>query len=273
MATTTTTSKAFSPSTPHAIYNQIKTYPFSTDLEFQSGLRAILSKHSLTSSEIRTRTLQAQCFYISRCATTPVPPLPPLSHHSCIPGEKLCQFNLSRYFFSKRILSPLEERGGELLGKHRKNNVIPLVDVEAYVNWLRQSEEEGCVPSEKEKEEEVEDEEGESGGKGGGGGGDDVKSLSATSTTTRTEEPPPPYTSPPPYPQSFSHLVELITTGQTIPGIKEVPNTLLTGQGSKAVESKRSKPWEVHREVEMETDLGEGEMKKNDAGGAGDVVR
>lgn len=205
---------------------------------------------------------------------TQPPPFPPNFPPFLHPRGKIKLVQLSRYLFSKRILSPLEERGGELLGKHRKNNVIPLVDVETYVNWLRQSEEEGCVPSEKEKEEEVEDEEGESGGKGGGGGGgDDVKSLSATSTTTTTEEPPPPYTSPPPYPQSFSHLVELITTGQTIPGIKEVPNTLLTGQGSNAVESKRRKPWEVHREVEMETEIVEGEMKKNDAGGAGDVVR
>lgn len=147
------------------------------------------------------------------------------------------------------------------------------------MNWLRQSGEEGYVPSEKEM---VEDEE-KSGGKGGGGdggggdgdgGGDEVKHLSATSTTTTTtEEPPPPYTSPPPYPQSFSHLVELITTGQTIPGIKEVPNTLLTGQGSKAVESKRRKPWEVPREVEMEVELGEGEIEKNDVGGAGAVAR
>lgn len=130
------------------------------------------------------------------------------------------------------------------------------------MNWLRQSGEEFYVPSEKET---VEDEE-KSGGKGGGG--DEVKPLSATSTTT-TEELPPSYTSPPPYPQSFSHLVQLITTGQTIPGIKEVPNTLLTGQGSKAVESKRRKPWEVPRQVELE----KGEIEKNDAGGVGAVAR
>lgn len=195
-----------------------------------------------------------------------LPTLPSFLH----PRGKIKSVQLLHYLFSKRILSPLGERGGELLGKYRKNNVIPLVDVEAYVNWLRQSGEEGCVPSEKEKEEEVEDEEEESGGKGGGG--DDVKILSAISTIT-TEEPPPPYTSPPPYPHSFSHLVELITTGQTIPGIKEVPNTLLTGQESKAVESKRRKPWEVHREVEMEMEIGEREMEKNDAGGAGDAAR
>ena len=164
------------------------------------------------------------------------------------------------------------------------------------MNWLRQSGEKLYVPSEKkeaeqvEEEEEEEKEEEEGGGKGGGGGGDDdVKTLSANDispagtapittttaphepqtifsspvTSTRTEALPPP---PPPYPQSFSHLVELITTGQPIPGIKEVPDTLLTGQGSKTVESKRRKPWEVNREVEME-------MERNCAGGADGVAR
>lgn len=160
------------------------------------------------------------------------------------------------------------------------------------MNWLRQSGEKLYVPSEKKEAEQVEEEEEEGGGKGGGGGGDDdVKTLSANDispagtapitttaatapheaqtkfsssvTSTRTEALPPP---PPPYPQSFSHLVELITTGQPIPGIKEVPDTLLTGQGSKTVESKRRKPWEVNREVEME-------MERNCAGGADGVAR
>lgn len=172
------------------------------------------------------------------------------------------------------------------------------------MNWLRQSEEKLYVPSEneeaelveeeeeeKEEKEKEEEEKEEGGGKGGGGGDDDVKTVSANDispagtaaitttaataphepqtkfsssvTSTRTEAPPP---SPPPYPQSFSHLVDLITTGQPIPGIKEVPDTLLTGQASKTVESKRRKPWEVNREVEME-------MERNDAGGADGVAR
>lgn len=150
-----------------------------------------------------------------------------------------------------------------MLGKFRKNNIIPHVDVEGYTNWLREMGEEWVVPGEQEKEE----------GAKGGGGDDDLKNLStnnisttttagaaasephgpptnllSSATTTTTTETPP----PPPYPQSFSNLVELITTGQPIPGLKVVPNTLLTGQGSKAVESKRKKPWEVHREEEME---------------------
>ncbi|KAF1363889.1 hypothetical protein EJ07DRAFT_54399, partial [Lizonia empirigonia] len=49
---------------------------------------------------------------------------------------------------------------------------------------------------------------------------------------------------PAPYPTSFSHIVELITTGQPIPGIKEIPNTVLEGQGTQSEKTKRRKPWE-----------------------------
>ena len=57
------------------------------------------------------------------------------------------------------------------------------------------------------------------------------------------------------YPTSFSHIVELITTGQPVPGIKDVPGTLLSGQDSRAVKSKRKKPWEddINR-IPMEND-------------------
>jgi hypothetical protein len=47
-----------------------------------------------------------------------------------------------------------------------------------------------------------------------------------------------------PYPTSFAHIVELISTGQPIPGIKEIPNTVLTGQGTQPAKPKRRKPWE-----------------------------
>ncbi|KAL9029479.1 MAG: hypothetical protein Q9196_002279 [Gyalolechia fulgens] len=47
-----------------------------------------------------------------------------------------------------------------------------------------------------------------------------------------------------PYPPSFSQIVELITKGEPIPGIKEVPSTLLTGQESAPTTAKRKKPWE-----------------------------
>ncbi|KAL8732552.1 MAG: hypothetical protein Q9181_003923 [Wetmoreana brouardii] len=47
-----------------------------------------------------------------------------------------------------------------------------------------------------------------------------------------------------PYPSSFSQIVDLITKGEPILGIKEVPAILLTGQESAATTAKRKKPWE-----------------------------
>ncbi|KAL8712530.1 MAG: hypothetical protein Q9225_006937 [Loekoesia sp. 1 TL-2023] len=63
---------------------------------------------------------------------------------------------------------------------------------------------------------------------------------------------------PAPYPSSFSQIVELITKGEPIPGIKEVPDTLLTGQESAVTTAKRKKPWEKDEVVEEveETTLG-----------------
>ena len=61
--------------------------------------------------------------------------------------------------------------------------------------------------------------------------------ISASTSNSSTEPPAP-------YPISFSQIVELITTGQPIPGIKEVPNTLLEGQASQPTTTKRKKPWE-----------------------------
>ncbi len=47
-----------------------------------------------------------------------------------------------------------------------------------------------------------------------------------------------------PYPSSFAQIVNLITKGEPVPGIKEVPDTLLTGQESVASSARRRKPWE-----------------------------
>lgn len=47
-----------------------------------------------------------------------------------------------------------------------------------------------------------------------------------------------------PYPISFAQIVELISTGQPIPGIKDIPNTVLEGQSSESTKPRRRKPWE-----------------------------
>ncbi|KAJ5404076.1 hypothetical protein N7509_003947 [Penicillium cosmopolitanum] len=50
--------------------------------------------------------------------------------------------------------------------------------------------------------------------------------------------------SEPAYPTSFAHIVELITTGQPIPGIEEIPDTVLEGHDLATEKPRRRKPWE-----------------------------
>lgn len=52
----------------------------------------------------------------------------------------------------------------------------------------------------------------------------------------------------PAYPSSFSHIVELITTGQPIPGIEEIPDTVLSGHDKPSKAERRRKPWEKTEE-------------------------
>ncbi|CAK9441004.1 uncharacterized protein LODBEIA_P48730 [Lodderomyces beijingensis] len=49
-----------------------------------------------------------------------------------------------------------------------------------------------------------------------------------------------------PYSSNYHNLIELIMTGQPVPGVKEIPDTVLKDQGSSSVKPQRSKPWELH---------------------------
>jgi hypothetical protein len=53
-----------------------------------------------------------------------------------------------------------------------------------------------------------------------------------------------PSSSQPPYSSNYKELVELILSGKEVPGIKQIPNTVLTEQESKASATQRTKPWE-----------------------------
>lgn len=47
-----------------------------------------------------------------------------------------------------------------------------------------------------------------------------------------------------PKPASFAEICELIAEGKPIPGIKDIPDTILSGQASERQVDKRKKPWE-----------------------------
>ena len=49
----------------------------------------------------------------------------------------------------------------------------------------------------------------------------------------------------PSYPTSFADIVALINSGSPIPGIKDIPPTVLADKATQPVASKRKKPWET----------------------------
>jgi hypothetical protein len=63
--------------------------------------------------------------------------------------------------------------------------------------------------------------------------------VQATATTNNSASDP-----AAPYPNSFAHIADLIAKGEPIPGIKEIPDTVLSGKESESRTAKRRKPWE-----------------------------
>jgi hypothetical protein len=61
-----------------------------------------------------------------------------------------------------------------------------------------------------------------------------------------------------PYSANFQHIVELITTGKPIPGIKEIPDTIKAGEESTRSRERRLKPWEIENEAKKESPAANG---------------
>ncbi|GAD99456.1 TFIIH basal transcription factor complex p47 subunit [Paecilomyces variotii No. 5] len=115
----------------------------------------------------------------------------------------------------------------------RKKNLTPPLDFSAYRNWLRSpsalaQSSTGIQDQGSKSLEEV-----------------PPKTEGVSSSQTGIESKPDGTAgSEPAYPSSFAHIVELITTGQPVPGIQEIPDTVLTGQEGPSTREKRRKPWE-----------------------------
>lgn len=103
---------------------------------------------------------------------------------------------------------------------HRKNKITPPINFAAYKAWLTGASSESnaatSVPGQ--------------------------SNESSTGTTVATTESA--AASEPAYPTSFAHIVELITSGQPIPGIQQIPDTVLEGHDISSAEPRRRKPWE-----------------------------
>jgi hypothetical protein len=68
--------------------------------------------------------------------------------------------------------------------------------------------------------------------------------ASGPQSTASPELAHPPSIGDAPPPASFAEICALIAEGKPIPGIKEIPDTILEGQGTEAQAPRRKKPWE-----------------------------
>jgi hypothetical protein len=159
------------------LYHQLDSYPWSTDEEFQGGLRAILGSVQ-DPAQVEHLTLRAKCYYFARKAGTPVD----------FDGYK------------------------NWVESERGNSVPTNGDREVYDSLLE---------SQTTSQPAVLNAEGEEGGSGMSDGLGDA-----------------------PKPASFAEICALIQEGKPIPGIKDIPDTILEGQASESSVQKRQKPWE-----------------------------
>jgi len=183
-----------------SVLEQLHSYPFGSDPEFQDGLSAILGDPASPTtaeaeSERQNLILQAKCFYFSRKQNLEVP------------------IDAVQYiaWLDSHATPATESSQPSING----TTPLPLPTSESNTDAAPSQAQPQPPPSEALQS----------------------SQPSASSTTAATE-------AQAPYPSSFEHIVELITTGQPIPGIEDIPDTVLAGQEQPSVKARRKKPWE-----------------------------
>ncbi len=205
------------PPTLTTIYGQLITYPFYADTEFLAGLAAILGHPDVpaTPEELRTNSdlvLQARCFYLSR------------------------RFNIE---------PPIEPAGYLAWSKERVGTGLPNVQGPEFNRAGGDVVESGQSVS-------LNQEHIQSGSATDGPQlaseppGTTTAASSTFSATTSAPQSQPQSSGPEPtYPPSFAAIVDLITQNLPIPGIEDVPPTILEPGTSKIDHTpRRRKPWE-----------------------------
>lgn len=162
-----------------ALYEQLDAYPWSTDPEFQGGLRAILGPVQ-DPAQIAHLTLRAKCYYYARKAGVPVD----------FEGYRLWTEGTAHSRTLTQSSDELQHMANGTVTDHEMNQDINLEPSNSFAN------------------------------PGDGGLGEAPK------------------------PASFAEICDLIAEGKPIPGIKDIPDTILEGRQTESQAAKRKKPWE-----------------------------
>lgn len=69
----------------------------------------------------------------------------------------------------------------------------------------------------------------------------------------------------PEYSSNYQELVQLILQGKEVPGIKQIPDTVLEGETTEHVVKERKKPWEMEEEKEEKEENVDDEIQTHDS--------
>ena len=109
-----------------------------------------------------------------------------------------------------------------------------MIDADEYKSWKRQRESENVQTATQSAEPEASHVNGDE---------KDQKTEAEPAAAAEDAEPPR---------LSYQEVVELIQSGKPVPGIKEIPNTILEGQGTQSTQARRKKPWEKETEQDSQ---------------------
>ena len=230
-----------SPPPPEDLYRRIQSYPFHSDQDYQLGLAAILGHPETppTASELVSNqdlVLQAQCFYLARRFGLGQIDVEAYKEWLAISqrAKEALQRGTSTKGTSFAVPVPVsvptpmreQERPSAPTPSTAAAALNPPSESPAPASALQDQDRPSApTPSTAAAATTL-----------------DVKphaQISSNSTASPTADPAPPY------PTSFAEIVDLITQDKPIPGIEEIPTTVLEPGSSKQDRAeRRKKPWE-----------------------------
>lgn len=205
-----------------SLFEALEAYPWSTDPDYQSGLRAILGNSTQgPESQAQDLTLRARCFYYARKHDAEVDFDGYVSWRAQQPPSNLSSLEMAS---PAPFPGPLD---GE--SSAESTPMKGTRDIGVAGRRLSQAISNGSAAAQAQTSEQVQSQA--------------VAAREETSSSETTADQTP----------SFAEIMELIKSGKPIPGIKDIPDTVLVGQGTEPTKARRQKPWERPRTEQQES--------------------
>lgn len=212
---------------PTTLYKALHAYSFDSDTSFLSGLASIFGHPGTpaTKDEIDQKpdiVLRAQCFYYSRKFNI-TPPINVAGYKSWLSSETSDGIESTSIALSNVNLDTSSVAADSTIQPQHQSELTALPPPDPSTTPAL------TTPAQ-------------------------TQPTSNSTSNTQSQAPPQPQP-PPPYPTSFAEIVDLITNNKPIPGIEEIPTTVLElGSSKRDTATRRRKPWEKDTETDADVD-------------------